>query len=276
MTDTTRICKICKIEKELSFFRRSRKTDGTYCYNHSCKECGKLDQQKRSKKHYENNKENFLKQSREYHKNNREQLNLGHKKYYEKHKEELLEKCKQYAVDNATKISEYKKQYREENNEYLKEQKHNYYVNNKEECRARSNKWAKNKAKNDPLFRIRRNISGYILKALKKNGSSKNGQSFIKYIDYTIEELKQYLESLFEPWMTWDNHGNYNPAAWDNNNPITWTWQIDHIIPHSTFQYTSMEDQAFRDCWALSNLRPLSAKQNYLDGCTKIRHNIKE
>jgi len=30
--------------------------------------------------------------------------------------------------------------------------------------------------------------------------------------------------------------------------------------------------QVFRDCWALSNLRPYSAKQNQLDGATKLRH----
>lgn len=27
-----------------------------------------------------------------------------------------------------------------------------------------------------------------------------------------------------------------------------------------------MEDENFKKCWALSNLRPLSAKQNVLDG----------
>jgi hypothetical protein len=33
-----------------------------------------------------------------------------------------------------------------------------------------------------------------------------------------------------------------------------------------------MEDDNFKKCWALNNLRPLSAKQNILDGTTKIRH----
>ena len=28
-------------------------------------------------------------------------------------------------------------------------------------------------------------------------------------------------------------------------------------------------------CWTLTNLRPLSAKQNTLDGSTKIRHSNK-
>jgi hypothetical protein len=34
-----------------------------------------------------------------------------------------------------------------------------------------------------------------------------------------------------------------------------------------------MEDENFIKCWKLSNLRPLSAKQNWLDGINKTRHN---
>jgi hypothetical protein len=30
--------------------------------------------------------------------------------------------------------------------------------------------------------------------------------------------------------------------------------------------------QCFKDCWALANLRPLSAKQNLMDGVTRARH----
>jgi hypothetical protein len=66
------------------------------------------------------------------------------------------------------------------------------------------------------------------------------------------------LENQFNDKMNWENYGNY--------------WHIDHIVPHSIFQYTSMEDESFMKCWALSNLRPLEAKQNMSDGATRIRH----
>jgi hypothetical protein len=72
--------------------------------------------------------------------------------------------------------------------------------------------------------------------------------------------------------MTWENRGVYDPTTWNDNDSSTWKWHLDHIIPHSTFHYTSMDDQAFKDCWKLSNLRPLAAKQNIIDGSTKIRH----
>lgn len=64
--------------------------------------------------------------------------------------------------------------------------------------------------------------------------------------------------------MTWESRGRYNSK--------TWTWQIDHIIPHSTFKYTSMVDENFQKCWSLKNLRPLNAKQNYLDGIRRVRY----
>lgn len=80
-----------------------------------------------------------------------------------------------------------------------------------------------------------------------------------------MQELHDHLESLFEPWMNWDNHGIYDVTSWNDDDSSTWTWQIDHIIPQSKLPYTSMDDENFRKCWSLSNLRPLSAKQNVND-----------
>jgi len=56
------------------------------------------------------------------------------------------------------------------------------------------------------------------------------------------------------------------------NDQSTWTWQIDHIIPHSDLPYDSMDHPNFQKCWALDNLRPLSAKQNLEEGTRRIRH----
>lgn len=66
--------------------------------------------------------------------------------------------------------------------------------------------------------------------------------------------------------MNWANYGQYNASTWDDSDPSTWTWQIDHIIPRSKFTYESMKDSEFEKCWALNNLRPYSAKQNIIDG----------
>lgn len=129
----------------------------------------------------------------------------------------------------------------------------------------------RNKNKDNPAFILRRLISVYVANHL---GSNKKG-SIKTYLPYTIEELKSHIENQFEPWMNWNNHGKYL-KEWDDNNQLTWRWQLDHIIPHSEFHYNSMMDKEFIECWALKNLRPLSAKQNSIDGATRARHNKKE
>ena len=96
-----------------------------------------------------------------------------------------------------------------------------------------------------------------INKALK---GGKGGESFLPYVDWTIPEFKEHLESQFEDWMTWDNHGVLHPTEK--------RWQIDHIKPQAVMLegVTSMDDPKIRECWALENLRPLEARENILKG----------
>jgi len=46
----------------------------------------------------------------------------------------------------------------------------------------------------------------------------------------SFEEFESYIESLFEPWMNWDNYGNINRRIPDEFNM---TWHLDHILPTS-------------------------------------------
>lgn len=140
----------------------------------------------------------------------------------------------------------------------------------KVKSREIKNKRKQKRRKEDPAYRLRENISVEIRDILKQH---KAKRSFLTYLNYSLKDLKLHIESLFEPWMNWNNQGKYK--NWNDNDLSTWTWQLDHIIPHSTLKYTSMEDDNFKKCWDLDNLRPLSAKQNVLDGVNRIRH-IKE
>lgn len=47
------------------------------------------------------------------------------------------------------------------------------------------------------------------------------------------------------------------------------------IIPQSCFSYTNMNEENFKKCWTLDNLRPYSAKLNSIDGCNRTRHEDK-
>ena len=158
------------------------------------------------------------------------------------------------------------------------------FYSNCTSCAKEEVKKPENKLKRNNREKIRRNnfyikigeyISTSINRYIKYNGGLKNGESKIKYINFTIEELINYLISIFEPWMTFENHGKYNSQTWDNENSKTWTWNIDHIIPQSYLPYSSMEDENFKKCWSLDNLRPLCSKQNILDGNKRTEEEIK-
>lgn len=177
-------------------------------------------------------------------------------------------------------VSLYNKKYREKNCDKIKEKKKEYYSNtleqsrikrkeyrelNKDIIREKKREWKKKRKKENPQFWLKERISCAIYLALLKRKSKKNGKSIADFLPYTIEELKNHLESKFEPWMNWDNHGTYDRKTWDDNDSSTWTWQIDHIIPQSKFSYTSMEDEGFQKAWALENLRPYPAKHNIIE-----------
>lgn len=182
---------------------------------------------------------------------NKNASKLARRKLYANNKDKIIAVNTVYYNNNKDKKKKYDKE---------------YYLLNKDKRMAQSLLNHKRRMKEDPAYRIRNIISVSIGKFLKKQGSSKRDESILQHMDYSIQELKEHLEKQFEPWMTWKNHGAYRVDIWDDTDPTTWTWQIDHIIPHSTFKYTSMEDQEFKDCWALNNLRPYSAKQNIIDG----------
>jgi len=114
------------------------------------------------------------------------------------------------------------------------------------EYKEKRNQYMRFIGKNNPLIRLNRSIRKGIGKSLRK---SKNGRHWESLVGYTIDELKQHLESKFQPGMSWENYGKYS-------------WHIDHIRPKSSFSFNSTEDLEFKQCWSLSNLQPLWATDN--------------
>lgn len=162
-------------------------------------------------------------------------------------------------------LKTYRKIYNQKNKEKLAEDGKIYRQNNKNKIKEKNARYYHSKKRNNPYFKLRGHVSKYIAYYMKLNNSSKNNESCLKYLEYDIKDLKDHLEKQFEAWMTWDNYGKYSAQTWDDNDPSTWTWNIDHIIPQSKLPYTSMEDDNFKKCWSLDNLRPLSAKQNLIN-----------
>jgi hypothetical protein len=147
--------------------------------------------------------------------------------------------------------------YYRENREIIKERRRNAYAENKNGYRdkilaaARENiemrkEKLKERSKQDPKWRLSRNMRTAVWRALG-NGKFKTDRTF-NTLGYSVDELRDHLESKFQEGMTWDNYGQ---------------WHVDHKIPLSVFNYETSECLDFKKAWSLSNLQPLWALDNY-------------
>lgn len=186
--------------------------------------------------------------------------------YYLKNKDRIIERQKNYYKNNKEKRLNYADSYYQENKESILESQKERQQNKRTDITKYHNEYDKKRRNTDPIYKIRKSVSIAIYSALKIQNSSKQGQSVINYLPYTILELKKHLENQFEPWMNWNNHGMHNSVLYNKKDATTWKWNIDHIIPQSKFPYMSMNDDNFKKCWSLGNLRPLLSKTNLEKG----------
>lgn len=106
-----------------------------------------------------------------------------------------------------------------------------------------------------PAGRIHHRIRARVYEWL---GTKKGGKGTFQLLGYTLAELRQHLERQFLPGMSWENAGD---------------WHVDHIVPLTAFAPESADDPVVRQAWALTNLRPLWAKDN-IAKCDKRTHLI--
>lgn len=109
--------------------------------------------------------------------------------------------------------------------------------------RNRQNKYWKNRYHTDVNYKLRK-----ILRHSLRRGIFEGNKSILEYMDCSLEEVKQHLESLFTKEMSWDNHGT--------------VWDIDHIRPLCSFDLTKESEIKLATC--KNNLQPLTKKANLL------------
>lgn len=95
-----------------------------------------------------------------------------------------------------------------------------------------------------PLTFLAKKVSGKVREALKGNKVNHS----VEYLGCSIEEYKKYLESKFETWMTWENHGE---------------WHIDHITP---LMYKNPTQEQVIERLHYTNTQPLKAFDNISKG----------
>jgi hypothetical protein len=165
-------------------------------------------------------------------KNNPDKCSEASRRWSESHPGELAKRSAKWRKDNPEKSREIGARCRKNHPEY----------------NANKIKHTKARRAIDLGFKVKSNIRNAMWAALRNN--IKAGHT-IELLGCPIEDLRSYLENLFQPGMTWDNYGKYG-------------WHIDHIIPLSYFDFNDPEQQ--KRAWHYTNLRPMWAIDNIKKG----------
>lgn len=141
------------------------------------------------------------------------------------------------------------KQWREKNKERQAANVKNWGIANINRRRKHRRDWQKrHRPFRSASEKIHDNVRAKVCEQLT---TGKNRRKTFALLGYSVEALKNHLERNFQPGMSWDNYGE---------------WEIDHILPRSSFSISCHEDSAFMECWALSNLQPLWSVDNRSKG----------
>jgi len=173
--------------------------------------------------------------------------------------------------ENKERVRNNVKEHQLLNPEYYKQKDKENYENNKDlwkvknkiyksENRNKINQSLRIKYQEDTIYRTKRLIISLISSSFRNNGFTKNPRSY-QILGCTFEEFKQYLESKFEPWMTWENQGLYNGE-------LNYGWDIDHIIPISS---AKTEEDIIR-LNHYTNFQPLCSYTNRYIKINKINY----
>jgi hypothetical protein len=120
---------------------------------------------------------------------------------------------------------------------------------NIEEARRKEAASKRRRRASDPAVLLKCRVSARLNAMLR----GKAGRSTVDLLGYTAAELKAHIERQFTRGMTWDK-------------VFGGEIHIDHIVPVSAFSIRDAGDPDFAACWALSNLRPMWAKDNRRKG----------
>ena len=220
----TKVCTACKIEKSISEFGMyKRAKDGI-------RPCCKLCHTGHNKNSYHKNFNRIKIQLKKYRETHTSQIKIGHASWYKRNTDYVKAKVRNWVQQNKEQVRKVKREWVINNRETVLDYKHKAYQ----------------RVKNNLEYRLSHAFGSGMYRALKLD---KAGRSWESLVGYTINELKQHLESKFLPGMTWDNYGKHG-------------WHIDHIIPQDFFEFDSTADVEFQYCWSLDNLQPLWAADN--------------
>lgn len=114
-------------------------------------------------------------------------------------------------------------------------------------------KRAKVRTKEDMGFLMRERLRSRLREAAKASKTYKKAGSFTESLGCSNQQLREHLESLFLPGMSWDNYGFGHDK-----------WNIDHIRPLSSFDLTDPEQ--YKLAAHYTNTQPMWQPDNFRKG----------
>lgn len=235
MLNQTRVCTCCKQAKPATreyFHAYKRAPDGCRAV---CRVCRAAD--------HAANRDERLKARREHYAANRERLNAISRAYYRANIE-----AQQAAGRNR----------HHKNRDLRIAQMREYLEKNRDELNARRRPKSvadfHAKYRVDLEFTLRHRVRALVSVSLKKRRKSRR---MVEILGYDVDTLRAHLEAQFVDGMTWEHF-------------MRGEIHIDHKQPISSFNISSDNCPAFKECWALSNLRPMWARENLSKGAKTV------
>lgn len=218
-----------------------------YGLNNYCKECAAtLGEERRLQ-----NPASYKNYQKKYYDKNPEKFKEKRKKYYDENREYFLIKNVLYQENNREKNKEYRLAHLKESSE----RSHQHYLKNKSTIRENQKQYEREKYASDIEFRLRKNLRSSLRTRIKRILGNKGLKkvSSIKDLGCSLSYLKTYLESKWQPGMSWDNYGKGHGK-----------WNIDHIKALANFTLIDLDQQ--REAVHYTNLQPLWELDNIRKG----------
>lgn len=147
--------------------------------------------------------------------------------------------------------------YKEKDRDKYRKSNRTYYKNRTEQQKERTRERArinqKKRRETDPVFKMAQDMRNRVKGLFRERGFRKNSKTE-EILGISFSGFKDYIESLFEPWVNWENRGGLNITAAD----IGKKWDLEHSIPLSS---AKTEEDLLNLCH-YTNIRPMCSYTN--------------
>lgn len=237
-----KVCTHCAVAKSatLEFFPVHKM--GKHGVHSLCRPCKKLDDEKRRKRPDQMARQQAWRDA------NKETVKQSNAEYRQAGYSSTAAVAAWRAknIDHARKLErERMARYRRADPEKHRAAGRAYTEKNRAAINARATAASMEKYRNNPWFNLKSKIGS----RLRKMVVGKAGRKTEAILGYNRMELLVHIEKQFTKGMTWQKM-------------LSGEIHLDHIIPVAAFRCESIDDPAFKACWALSNLRPMWAVDN--------------